>query len=391
MKQFSAQYIFTNAGPPLKRGIVTTDDEGVIISIEDTGGNIVERSSLEFYNGIIIPGFVNCHCHLELSHLKGSAERGAGLGEFIEKVRSRRDTDIETIISQAQKADEEMFREGVVVCADICNTSFSFHIKLKSNIKYINLLEVFGIDPAKAQKRIDEVLRITEVCLKMHLPYNIVPHAVYSTSLPLFRLIKEISSGNKITSMHFMETEGEKEFISNHSGPIALSYMKSGLMPLSPETVRSHSDAVINEITSSGNLILVHNTFTVRETIDPIIKRRNTFWCLCPGSNLHIEDKFPPVYMLKEAGCKIVTGTDSLASNDKLSILGELKILQEKFPLLSLEELIKWATSNGAAALGESDSFGSIEPGKKPGLLLLSDTDLINLKLQPDSSVARLI
>jgi cytosine/adenosine deaminase-related metal-dependent hydrolase len=188
-----------------------------------------------------------------------------------------------------------------------------------------------------------------------------------------------------------METEGEKEFLRDHSGTLAASYRKSGLMPAVPETVRSHSDAVLYEITPSGNLILVHNTFADTEIIEQVLKRGNTYWCLCPGSNLYIEDKLPPVYMLKEAGCDIVTGTDSLASGDKLSILGELKILQENFPLLSLEDLIGWATLNGARALGETKNYGSIEPGKKPGLLLLNNTDLVSLRLLPESSVTRLI
>lgn len=391
MKQYSAQYIFTNSGQPLKRGIVTTDNEGVIISVEDTGGLPFERHSVEFFNGIIIPGFVNCHCHLELSHMIGTAERGTGLAGFIEQVRSKRDTVIENIISHSERADNEMFTEGVVLCADICNTDSSFSIKVNSRIKYINLLEVFGIDPSKAQKRIDEIKKVADVCSNMNLSYYVVPHAVYSTSLPLFRLIKEISARNKVTSIHFLETDGENEFLKNHSGTIAVSYRKSGLMPPVPETVVSHSEAVLNEITSSGNLILVHNTFSDRETIEIVSKRGNTFWCLCPRSNLFIEDKLPPVYMLKEAGCDIVIGTDSLASGDNLSILGELKILQDKFPLLSLDELIGWATVNGARALGEFENYGSIEPGKKPGLLLLRNTDLINLRLLPESSVARLI
>ena len=391
MKRFSAQYIFTNSGQPLKRGIVTTDDDGVIISVEDTGGLHSEKHSVEFHNGIIVPGFVNCHCHLELSHMKGSSERGTGLSNFIFGVRSKRDSGAEDLISHCEKADNEMFTGGVVLCADISNTSSSFEIKGRSRIRYISLLEVFGIDPAKAQKRIAEIKKVAAECSSLNLPFYIVPHALYSTSLPLLRLIKELGIHNKVTSVHFMESSGEREFLNNYSGPIADSYRKSGLMPALPETVASHSEAVLNEITSSGNLILVHNTFADRETVEKLGKRAHTFWCLCPGSNLFIEDKLPPVYMLKESGCDIVMGTDSLASGDNLSILGELKILQESFPLLSLEELIVWATFNGARALGETGNYGSIEPGKKPGLLLLGDTDLISLKLLPQSTVKRLI
>jgi cytosine/adenosine deaminase-related metal-dependent hydrolase len=363
MKRFSAQYIFTNTGPSLKRGIICTNDEGIILSVEDTGGLPVERESVEFYNGIIIPGFVNSHCHLELSHLRGVTGKGRGLGNFIEQVRSRRDSASDDIISHIQNADDEMFREGIVLCADICNTGLSFGTKAVSRIKYINLLEVFGVDPASAGKRISEVMKLSEASADLNIPWYIVPHAVYSTSLPLLRLIRDLGTNNKVTSIHFMESEGEKEF----------------------------SDTVMNEITSSGNLILVHNTYADRETVEQANRRCSTFWCLCPGSNLFIENRLPRVYMLNEAGCELVTGTDSLASAAKLSILGELKILQENFPLLSLGEIIRWSTLNGAKALGESDQFGSIEAGRKPGLLLLSDIDLINLRLLPQSTVKRLI
>jgi cytosine/adenosine deaminase-related metal-dependent hydrolase len=144
-------------------------------------------------------------------------------------------------------------------------------------------------------------------------------------------------------------------------------------------------------VTSSGNLILVHNTYADINTIREIQKRRNTWWCLCPNSNLYIENKIPPVDLLKSQGCKIVLGTDSLASNKKLSILSEMKTLQYHFPSVTLEELVRWATINGAEALGEETKFGKIEPGMKPGLLLLENLDLVNLKLLPETLVTRLI
>jgi len=168
-------------------------------------------------------------------------------------------------------------------------------------------------------------------------------------------------------------------------------YERSGLIPSRLETVKSHADAVLNEITKSGNLILVHNTFADRNTIRMIRERFNLFWCLCPNSNIYIENECPPVNMLAEEGCEIVIGTDSLASNDNLSILEELKTLQFNFPDISFEDLILWATLNGARALGEEDRFGRIETGTKPGLLLLQNIDLQNMKLLPESFVTRLI
>lgn len=391
MKRFSAQYIITNSSPLLKRAVITTEDDGTIISIEDTAGELKEKHSVEYYNGIIIPGFVNCHCHLELSHMKGCVALGTGLGDFVEQIRSTRDTNKDKIIKSAYPADKDMYNEGISLCADICNTSETFPLKKESRISYINLLEVFGIDPDKASRRIEELFRLSLNASEMNLSFSPVPHSAYSMSITLLRLLKERSEQNIVTSIHFMETPWEREFIEKHSGPLMVSYKHSGLIPARLETVKNHAEAVLNEITPAGNLILVHNTFADRDIIRAIHKRKNLFWCLCPNSNLYIEKAIPPVDLLIEERCEIVIGTDSLASNTKLSIIEELKTLQLNFPSLKVEDLISWATINGARALGEEDRFGVVKPGKKPGLLLLQNVDLINMKLLPDSYVTRLV
>lgn len=391
MKRFSAQYVITNSGPPLKRAIITTEDDGTVTNVEETFGELKEKHSIEFFNGIIIPGFVNCHCHLELSHMKDAIARDTGLPGFIEQVRNTRATDNETIIREAKSADRAMYDSGVNLCADICNTSLTFSIKKTSRISYLNLIEVFGIDPDKASQRMAEIIKTSENAAEMSLPWALVPHAVYSLSLPLFSLLREKNENNLVTSIHFMETAGETDLVEKHTGPLMTSYIQSGLISSGFETPESHSDAVLNLITRNGNLILVHNTFTERKTIRNVKVRGKLFWCLCPNSNTYIENKIPPADLLMDEGCTITIGTDSLASNNKLDILDELKTLQVNFPSLSIPDLVRWSTFNGARALEKEEQFGSIEAGKRPGLLLLQNADLQNMKLLPGSFVTRLI
>src|SRR5512142_3119620 len=109
MKRFSAQYIFTGTGTLLKRAIVTVEDDGTIIRVDDTGGVLDEAESIEFHNGIIIPGFVNCHCHIELSHLKGAIPAGTGLVDFLSKIGRLRENDIPEIEESIRRADSEMY------------------------------------------------------------------------------------------------------------------------------------------------------------------------------------------------------------------------------------------------------------------------------------------
>lgn len=391
MRRFSAQYIITNTGVPLSKGIITTDDDGLIVDVEDTKGKLAESSSLEFHNGIIIPGFVNCHCHLELSHLRGKVNKGKGLGEFIMNIRNNRSSGSDLIVKAAGDADKEMYNEGVVLCADICNTSLTFSLKNKSRIKYYNLLEVFGIDPAGAERRINEASALEAEAIRHGLAYSVIPHSPYSVSLTLFRLLRERFPEPAVNSIHFQETEGEAAFLSNLSGPLRTSYEAAGLLPEKPELASTHSGAILNELSPGGNLILVHNTYTDRDTIRKLKKRQNLFWCLCPASNIYIENTVPPVELLVNEGCRIVTGTDSLASNTSLSILAELKIIQQHYPDTGLEDLVRWSTYNGAAALNQLNTFGLIGNGAKPGLLLIENADLHNFRLLPESTIRRLI
>jgi cytosine/adenosine deaminase-related metal-dependent hydrolase len=154
MKHFSAQYIFTNTGPPIKRGIVSAGEDGMIMGVDDTGGNLVEKDSVEFHNGIIIPGFVNCHCHLELSHMMDLIPPKSGLAEFLRLFRTGREAAADEIISSAYSADNEMFRDGTVSPISAPASPLQ---KKSSKIKYISLLEAFGIDPEKAARRMNGV------------------------------------------------------------------------------------------------------------------------------------------------------------------------------------------------------------------------------------------
>ncbi len=391
MKYFSAQYLFTNTGLPVKRGIITTEDDGTIISVDDSGGKLAEHHSVEFHNGIIVPGFVNCHCHLELSYLKNEIAKGSGLVDFLRAVNSLRNTIDKDINSAIREADSEMFKEGVVLCADICNNDSTFNLKKVSKIRYISLLEVFGIDPSRAEFRMNEILQLAEKAKQMDLPQWIVPHAFYSISIPLFRLINKHTETNKVTSIHFMESSEEVTFFEARSGKL-MDYYKEFMPSFSEfQMVRIPTESLREVVSTSGNLILVHNTCATREVINDLKSRRDIYWCLCPKSNLYIEQKMPPVGLLAGEGCNIVIGTDSLSSNSSLSIIDELKTIQEHFPSISLETTIGWATINGAKALGEESQYGSIEPGKKPGLVLLKNVDLVNKKLLPGTIARRLI
>jgi cytosine/adenosine deaminase-related metal-dependent hydrolase len=392
MKRFSAQYIITGTGSTLKRGIIATTGDGTITDITDTGGNLRETGHTPFYNGIIIPGFINCHCHLELSAMKGAIPRSTELPRFIQHIREERDSFAELSASAAAEADRNMFEAGINACADICNSSSTFGIKEKSPVEYINLLEIFGTNPEGANRRIAEINSLASEAAKWSTPWYITPHSLYSLSIPLLKKVKEITSGNRVTSIHFMESSAEKEMMKKASGPLADSYFSMGITrEMMEQRAKDHAESVLSLVTSSGNLLLVHNTAAEENDIERVMQRDNVWWCLCPLSNRYIEDAAPPVEKLRQHGAAIVLGTDSLASNSTLSILDEMKAIAELLPTIPLAEMVKWATANGAEALGLHKKLGTIEVGKKPGLLLLENIDLEKPHLTRDVTLRRLM
>ena len=392
MKRFSAQYIITGTGTTLKRGVITTDNHGTVTGITDTGGSLRESAHTPFYNGIIIPGFVNCHCHIELSSMKGAIPRSTLLPGFIRHIREQRDKFAAEAMRAAVEADRDMYDSGINACADICNNSLSFEVKEKSKIEYINLLEIFGTDPEGAERRIADITSLAAEAANYSAPWYITPHSLYSLSVPLLKKVKDLTTDNRITSIHFMESAAEKEMLKSGTGALADSYISIGITrEMMEQRARDHAEAILSLVTLSGNLLLVHNTRAEESDIEKVMQRDNIWWCLCPLSNRYIEEAEPPVQKLRQYGAGIVLGTDSLASNTTLSILEEMKAIAASNPSIPLTELIQWATTNGARALGLSSKLGSIEEGKKPGLLLLENIDLEKPHLHNSVTVRRLL
>jgi len=390
MKIFTAHYVFPVCADPIKNGVVITDDLGKIISVTDQPPPDSENTSVEHLHGIICPGFINTHCHVELSHLKDKIARGGGLVNFIKDVMQVRNAGSDEIAAAAVAADKELYKNGIVAVGDIVNSNATIPVKANSKLYYHTFVEVFSFLPNKA----DDVFNNALALLSEFKPQScsITPHAPYSVSKELFRLIKKYADTHKnLISIHNQECEDENKFFRYKLGNFNELYAHFGINinHFKPQA-RNSVQTIIPLLTDKQDILLVHNTCTNLKDIY-FIKRfdRKIHWCFCPNANLYIEGILPKVDLFLGQGFNITLGTDSLASNSKLCILSEMYTLQQKFPVLSTAELLKWATINGAAYLGIDKEKGTIEPGKTPGLNLI--TGLKDMKITAATKVRRLI
>ncbi|MFD2148167.1 amidohydrolase family protein [Mucilaginibacter antarcticus] len=344
-------------------------------------------------DGIICPGFVNTHCHLELSHLQGKITEGEGLINFIKNIQLIRNSDPEEVEAAAIKADSDMYESGIVAVGDISNSNATIALKAKSKIYYHTFVETFGFTPEKAESVFENALALAEQFKSQ--PCSVTPHAPYSVSKELLKLIKKYSDDNpykNLISIHNQECEDENKFYRYKLGSFNELYEHFGIdISYFKPQARNSLQSILPLLTNKQGILLVHNTCTNLKDIY-FIKRfdRRINWCFCPNANLYIEGSLPKVDLFLDQGFNITLGTDSLASNKKLCILSEMSTLQAKFPALTIERLLKWATLNGATFLGIEKSKGSLEAGKQPGLNLISGLNS-DLMITADTKVRRLL
>jgi cytosine/adenosine deaminase-related metal-dependent hydrolase len=218
---------------------------------------------------------------------------------------------------------------------------------------------------------------------------SIVPHAPYSVSVALFRLIAGFAGG-RLQTVHSQETEAENAWMLGGMGDFRRLYDLLGLDVSFFHGAGMRSlEAVLTYFQPEQPMILVHNVATAAVDLDKAGRWANLYFCLCPNANRYISGKLPDVELLVSRGCRLVVGTDSLASNHGLSILAELLTLQAAYPELGTVRLLGWATAGGAAALQVDEQFGSFEPGKMPGVLLLQGLE--GERLTAGTRVNRLI
>ncbi len=404
MRYLTADYIFPISSPPIKDGIVVIDDNGKVLGIE-TSNFQPPTSNVEKYEGAICPGFINAHCHLEFSHMKGVIAEGLGMAGFIKGILSKRAASLGSkVMSAIIDAEAEMYENGIVGVGDISNDNSTLEQKKKGNIKYHTFFEVFDLDASKADyvfaqaEQLNKLYNTTMSEAGVISSSSIVPHAPYSVSQKLFSLIA-LQKKHTLISYHNQESIAESELYINKKGSIAELFSSVGIkLDYINAQGKNSLQSTIPYFSKEHKLLFVHNTFTSRNDIDVITsnfparqaggQRSTSSFCFCPNANLYIEGSLPDINLFIENNCKILVGTDSLASNHSLSILEELKVITKQFPQISLQTLLTWATKNGAEFFGWDKELGTIETGKAPGIVLIKDID--GEKLTGKSSVQRL-
>ena len=377
-KRVTAEFVYTlKDSEPIRNGYVEYDDQtGEILA---TGACAPGEDVIE---GALTPGFVNAHCHVELSHLHKKFVKGSGMAGFIDQINALRDWAGREKKQELVKVwMDKMWNDGVSAMADISNDDSSFDIKASHNMYTRTFLEVFGSEPQMCEGVMAEVTQLQKVADEAGIDAAPTPHSCYTMSPQL--LSESAAAGLKrgYISYHSQESKEEEDLLLTGSGAMYENRVRNG-MSTPPVTGESSLKYFIQRLAQAHqapydeHILLVHNVCLSQDDIDAAKKvMNNVWWAVCPLSNIFIHNALPPIELMRKNGLAIALGTDSLSSNDDLDMVAEMICLHSNFPDVSMNEILTWACLNGARFLSKGDVLGTLEAGKKPGIVRISGVD----------------
>ena len=378
IKKVTARFVYTlDSTEPIINGYVEYDDaNGTILGV----GSCAEGEDVQ--EGALVPGFVNGHCHVELSHLYKKFRKGTGMAGFIDQINELRDwagNDVKARL--VQEWMDKMWADGVSAMADISNDESSFEVKKAHKMYTRTFLEVFGSEPEMCEEVMAGVRDLNAKADEVGIDAAPTPHSCYTMSPQLLSASAGAGLERGFISYHSQESQEEEDLLLTGTGAMYENRKRSG-MSTPPVTGESSLKYFIDRLADAKpapydeHILLVHNVCLAQSDIDAAKKvMKNVYWTVCPLSNIFIHNALPPIPLMIENDLTIMVGTDSLSSNDDLDMVKELYCLHENFPQVAMTQLLQWACHNGAKFLKKDNVLGTLTVGKKPGLVLISNVD----------------
>ena len=378
VKRIAAEFVYTlDSMEPIRNGFVEYDEvDGTVLNV----GACAEDE--EVMSGAIVPGFVNGHCHVELSHLYKKFRKGTGMAGFIDQINELRDwagNDVKARL--VQEWMDKMWNDGISAMADISNDSSSFLVKKSHKMYTRTFLEVFGSEPEMCEGVMSDVTALKAEADRTGIDAAPTPHSCYTMSPQLLSASAAAGLADGFISYHSQESQEEEDLLLTGTGAMYENRKRSG-MSTPPVTGESSLKYFIERLAAAKpapydeHILLVHNVCLSQDDIDAARKvMKNVYWAVCPLSNIFIHNALPPITLMRENDLAVIVGTDSLSSNDDLDIVKELICLHANFPEVPMNQLLEWACLNGAKFLKKEDVLGSLSVGKKPGIVLISNVD----------------
>jgi cytosine/adenosine deaminase-related metal-dependent hydrolase len=357
----TSSWVNTAAGPPLREGRVRVEN-GSIVAVGAAADPAVGGDARDLGPGVLMPGLVNAHCHLELSHLAGRIDRSGGFVDWVERlVAARASEEPAAVRAAAAEAIRSAQASGTVAVGDVSNRLAHLDLLEDSRLRAVVFHELIGWDPAAAES----ALAVARPRSGGRVEVRLAAHAPHSVSPALFEALRRRGGP---AAVHLAESEAESTFIARGDGAWRAFLERRGLghVPFQP-TGRTPVRYLEGLGVLHRELLAAH---CVRVDADDrrLLAEAGVSVAVCPRSNRNLGVGLPPVESLLQAGVRVCLGTDSLASVDSLDLVDDIVALYREVPALEARLIVEMATIRGAEALGLDRELGAIVPGRRAAL-----------------------
>jgi cytosine/adenosine deaminase-related metal-dependent hydrolase len=374
MLLLKSKYLLKDPHSAIKNGAVLIDDGKVKFAGRANDINNHESCQIvDLESSVIVPGFVNTHTHLDLTHLHNFIKYNGNFTDWIRQlVKAKKEWTESEYLSSIRSGIKKSLESGTTTVADITRNGLALEELQKSKIRKTLFYELIDFDPDSAESTIDNLkAKLRKVRQNDLLSIGIFPHAPYTASEDLYRKSKSVSeeSGYAIAT-HISETIDEANFLTRGAGHfVSLLRDFDMLKEWKPPGLRP-----VNYMNNIGFLengcILVHCNYLTGEEVDYIDESNSTI-VFCPRSHKYFRHKDHPFYMLGNRDINIALGTDSLASNESLSILDEMKYIHTQHKTLKPRDILYMGTIAGATALRLNNKIGKLEEGYDADIVVI--------------------
>jgi cytosine/adenosine deaminase-related metal-dependent hydrolase len=372
-----ARFVLPILTPPMADGAVLVEGAGWEAVVRAVGPaadlvrNAPAATTVNHGEAVLLPGLVNAHAHLELSALAGTPpgdDFATWLGQVGPAAAALTRDEAEPAAASAIAA---CVAAGTALVGDVSDHGYAVPLLARSPLAARVYHEVLGFDPRQAEPVLAEArerLAAGEGLAAPHLRHSLAPHAPYTVSMRLLRLIRGVNAQDRRpASIHLAESAAEEEFFRTGGGPIFMMKERLGTVVEGFEPPEETSVQWLSRLGwFEAPQLAVHCTQLSARDIE-ILRRSGVTVCLCPRSNRTLGVGTAPARALAEAGVPLALGTDSLASAPSLSMFDELATAAIEYGL-EPATLLRAATFGGAAALG-FEEYGAIAAGRRACLL----------------------
>jgi cytosine/adenosine deaminase-related metal-dependent hydrolase len=358
--------------PPIEDGAVLVNDSGRIVAVgpQSRVPSPHEVETLEFPDGVLTPGLVNCHTHLELTHLGGGARHDEPeFVKWIRRIRELKDaTAPEAFYGAATAGVRDGWAHGVTCIAETGSSGAVMRALHDLGGRGIVYHEVFGPDPAQRDASMAELDRAVQSLRGLEnsmVRLGVSPHAPYTVSGPLYESVATYAMGEQLPlAVHLAESKEETHLVCYGAGPFADALRMRGIV-IQPRRCSPVAYLVELGVVQHGTLCI--HCVQVDDADIRLLKDAGASVAHCPRSNAAHRHGRSPLERLRAAGVPVGLGTDSVVSVGELDLWAEAKAAG-----FTGEEALRVLTLEGARALGWESEIGSLEVGKAADLTVLT-------------------